>query len=73
MQVLLPRITLLLLSVAIAVFCYYESIYYADHAVSLGSKSAEVRSWMWVFRSIAGAFSILAIVLIVDLIRKLFL
>ena len=72
MQVILPRIILFLLSVAIAVFCYGESIYYADHVAFLGAKSADVRIWMWVFRSISAITFLFALILTVDLLRKLF-
>ena len=72
MQVILPRALLFLLSVAVAVFCYYESMYYADHAVSLGAQSADVRTWMWVFRSISAITFVFAAVLTIDLVRKLF-
>jgi len=73
MPVILPRAALFLLSVAIALFCYYESIYYADHAAALGDKSADVRTWMWVFRSISVITFVFAVILSVDLARKLFL
>jgi hypothetical protein len=73
MQVILPRAVLFFLSVAIAVFCYYESIYYADHAASLGARSAaDVRTWMWVFRGISAITLVFALVLTIDLFRKLF-
>ena len=72
MQVILPRALLLLLSVAIAMFCYYESVYYADHSVALGAKSADVRTWMWVFRTISLVSAVGALALVTDLARKLF-
>jgi hypothetical protein len=72
MQVILPRVVLFLLSVAIAIFCYYESMYYADHVAALGAKSADVRTWMWIFRGIFALSLALAIFLTVDLTRKLF-
>jgi hypothetical protein len=72
MQIVLPRVALFLLSVAIAVFCYYESIYYSDHVSLLGAKSGDVRVWMWVFRGISAVTCVLAFALTVDLFRKLF-
>lgn len=72
MQIILPRATLILLSVAIAIFCYYESVYYADHSIALGAKSADVRTWMWVFRTISLVCAVCAVVVIFDLVRNLF-
>ncbi len=72
MQIILPRATLLLISVAVAIFCYYESVYYADHSIVLGTKSADVRTWMWVFRTISVVSIVFALVLVTDLVRKLF-
>ena len=72
MQIILPRATLLLISVAVAIFCYYESVYYADHSIVLATKSADVRIWMWVFRTITLVSAVFALALVTDLIRKLF-
>jgi len=72
MQIVLPRILLVLVSVAVALFCYYESVYYQDHATILGARSADVRLWMWVFRGISLVMLIFAAILVIDLTRRLF-
>lgn len=71
MPLVVPRLFLVGLSLAIAVFSYYESRYYSEHASILGSSGADVSLWMWVFRCIGIIMMVFAAVLGVDLLRKL--
>lgn len=71
MQFAVPRIILVLLSVALAVFCYCESLYYSSSAVTLGEGASGLRAWMWAFRLIAMSSLGFAVVVIAGLVRKI--
>jgi hypothetical protein len=52
---LLPRLALIIIFVAGAIFAYIESVYLRDHGESLGEKGGSILTWMLIYRIVAMA------------------
>jgi hypothetical protein len=69
-RILIPRLFLALFFLALSAFAFIESRYLASTAFALGGKSGTVALWMWVFRALAIALSLFALVLLTGFFRK---
>ncbi|HYM21334.1 MAG TPA: hypothetical protein VEW28_10090 [Candidatus Kapabacteria bacterium] len=52
LQQIVPRVALILIFLAGAVFAFIESAYMRDHAAALGPRGGGVSIWMWVYRAV---------------------